>query len=184
MKIYKPKVLKNGAIGGYYKKNGKMVWRLLAGPKTVKGGTNSYTFDEVNERLTSNINFLNLAKILILIEKTIFSKKRNNKIKVLVNNSDKEILKNVLFKLYKKKSTGIIMKEINTPQKINNIIKKYELNENKQQIYIKKVNSIIKKYIKFLSIDFSKINQNINNKNKLFNFIIETFSMNDLKSNN
>lgn len=76
------------------------------------------------------------------------------------------------------------MKEINTPQKINNIIKKYELNENKQQIYIKKVNSIIKKYIKFLSIDFSKINQNINNKNKLFNFIIETFSMNDLKSNN
>lgn len=71
MKIYKPRVLKNGAIGGYYKKNGKMVWRLLAGPKTIKGGANNYTFDEVNERLTSNINFLNFSQMIILIIKTI-----------------------------------------------------------------------------------------------------------------
>jgi len=81
MKIYKPKVLKNGAIGGYYKKNGKMVWRLLAGPKTVKGGANGYTFDEVNERLTSNINFLNFSQLIILIKKTIDrirKKEKNN----------------------------------------------------------------------------------------------------------
>ena len=71
MKIYKPRILKNGAIGGYYKKNGKMVWRLLAGPKTIKGGATSYTFDEVNERLTSNINFLNFSQLIILIKKTI-----------------------------------------------------------------------------------------------------------------
>lgn len=78
MKIYKPRILKNGAIGGYYKKNGKMVWRLLAGPKTIKGGANGYTFDEVNERLTSNINFLNFSQLIILIKKTI-DKIRANK---------------------------------------------------------------------------------------------------------
>lgn len=71
MKIYKPRILKNGAIGGYYKKNGKMVWRLLTGPKTIKGGADNYTFNEVNERLTSNINFFNLTKLIILIKKTI-----------------------------------------------------------------------------------------------------------------
>ena len=77
MKIYKPKVLKNGAIGGYYKKNGKMVWRLLAGPKTVKGGANGYTFDEVNERLTSNINFLNFSQMIILIKKLLIKFEKN-----------------------------------------------------------------------------------------------------------
>ena len=81
MKIYKPRVLKNGAIGGYYKKNGKMVWRLLAGPKTIKGG--SYTFDDVNKRLTTNINFFNLTKLtdmnkLTNFIKNLFIKKSGN----------------------------------------------------------------------------------------------------------
>lgn len=82
MKIYKPRVLKNGAIGGYYKKNGKMVWRLLAGPKTIKGG--SYTFNDVNKRLTTNINFFNLTKLtdmnkLTNFIKKLFNKKKNEK---------------------------------------------------------------------------------------------------------
>ena len=73
MKIYKPRVLKNGAIGGYYKKNGKMVWRLLTGPKTIKGG--SYTFNDVNKRLTTNINFFNLTKLTDMNKLTNFIKK-------------------------------------------------------------------------------------------------------------
>ena len=74
MKIYKPRVLKNGAIGGYYKKNGKMVWRLLTGPKTIKGGANNYTFNDVNKRLTTNINFFNLTKLTDMNKLTNFIK--------------------------------------------------------------------------------------------------------------
>jgi large-conductance mechanosensitive channel len=79
MKIYKPKILKNGAIGGYVKKNRKIVWRLLTGPKTVKGG--AYTFDNVNKRLTSNINFLNITNLVFFIKKKIeeMKKKKNRR---------------------------------------------------------------------------------------------------------
>ena len=74
MRIYKPKILKNGAIGGYYKnKKGKLVWRLLTGPKKIKGG--EYSFENVNKSLTSNINFLNLAKLIEYIRNK-FKKKR------------------------------------------------------------------------------------------------------------
>jgi len=70
MRIYKPKILKNGAIGGYYKnKKGKLVWRLLTGPKKIKGG--EYSFENVNKSLTSNINFLNLANLINFIKKKL-----------------------------------------------------------------------------------------------------------------
>lgn len=70
MRIYKPKILKNGAIGGYYKnKKGKLVWRLLTGPKKIKGG--KYSFKNVNKSLTSNINFLNLANLIDFIKKKL-----------------------------------------------------------------------------------------------------------------
>lgn len=70
MRIYKPKILKNGAIGGYYKnKKGKLVWRLLTGPKKIKGG--EYSFQNVNKSLTSNINFLNLANLINFIKRKL-----------------------------------------------------------------------------------------------------------------
>lgn len=70
MRIYKPKILKNGAIGGYYKnKKGKLVWRLLTGPKKIKGG--NYSFENVNKSLTSNINFLNLANLINFIKRKL-----------------------------------------------------------------------------------------------------------------
>ena len=62
MKVYKPKILKNGAIGGYVKnKKGKLVWRFLKGP-TQNGG--DYNYDDINKSLASNIGFFNLTELI------------------------------------------------------------------------------------------------------------------------
>jgi len=61
MRVYKPKIFKNGAIGAYVKnKKGKLVWRIVSGPQHKIGG-NSY--EDINKSLASNISFLNLADI-------------------------------------------------------------------------------------------------------------------------
>ena len=64
MKVYKPKILKNGAIGGYIKnKKGKLVWRILKGP-IQNGG--DYNYGHINKSLASNIGFLNLVNLVDL----------------------------------------------------------------------------------------------------------------------
>jgi len=61
MKVYKPKILSNGSIAGYVKgKNGKLVWRILSGPKH-KGG---FSYEDINETLTANVSFMNLFEII------------------------------------------------------------------------------------------------------------------------
>ena len=67
MKVYKAKILKNGAIGGYVKnKKGKFVWRILKGP-IQNGG--DYNYDDINKSLASNIAFLNLVELFDYIKK-------------------------------------------------------------------------------------------------------------------
>lgn len=62
MKVYKPKILKNGAIAGYIKnKKGKLVWRFLKGP-IQNGG--DYNYDDINKSLASNIGFLNITELI------------------------------------------------------------------------------------------------------------------------
>lgn len=66
MKVYKPRILKNGAIGGYVKnKKGKLVWRILKGP-IQNGG--DYDYDDINKSLASNIGFLNLVDLFYYIK--------------------------------------------------------------------------------------------------------------------
>ena len=63
MRIYKPKIFKNGAIGAYVKsKKGKLVWRIVSGPKHQGG---AYGYDDINKSLASNISFLNLADLIL-----------------------------------------------------------------------------------------------------------------------
>ena len=71
MRIYKPKIFKNGAIGAYVKnKKGKLVWRIVSGPKH-RGG--AYGYDDINKSLASNVSFLNLTELFLF-----FKEKRYN----------------------------------------------------------------------------------------------------------
>ena len=61
MKVYKPKILSNGSIAGYVKgKHGKLIWRILTGPKH-KGGFN---YEDINQTLTANVSFFNIGEII------------------------------------------------------------------------------------------------------------------------
>ena len=71
MRVYKPKIFRNGAIGAYVKnKKGKLVWRIVSGKKH-RGG--AYSYDDINKSLASNVSFLNLADLVLF-----FTEKRYN----------------------------------------------------------------------------------------------------------